>query len=177
MRNLLVFICFLLIGISATLAVFVYDTERHADRWNERITSLARVEQLNADVSRSQYYSGQLMEAAKSLALENGLLCERDAKMVQVVSEFEIENRALKESLAEAVGMLEEQSDQIDALLDENAELEYKNESLRNQVETLESAIDKLKAAIDALQPVEPIEPAEPDACQEEDWEVASGVS
>lgn len=139
MRGLLGFVCLLLIGLCVGLTFLVADTETRADRWNERITALHRVEQLNRDLLLAQEYSSGCIEATRMLAIENGLLCEREAKMVQVVSEFETENRSLKNSLSEAVERLEDQVAQINKLMEENGRLNWR-------VETLEKALDAVSA-------------------------------
>jgi len=135
MRGLLGFICLLLVGCVAGLALYVGDNEVHY----RRATQLQRIEALNLQVRAAQEYSQWTVEATKMLAVENGLLVEREQKLTLAYAMIEEENRALKRSLAEAVDTLEEQVEQINELIDSN-------ESLSWQVEVLQSAIDSMSA-------------------------------
>ena len=85
-----------------------------------------------------------LLDVVKSLSHENTLLCERDAKTLQVVAEFEDENRRLKCSLSDAVTRLEDQQTEINSLIDQNSDLRYK-------VEVLEKALDAPHPAVKSL--------------------------
>lgn len=131
------FLCLLLIGLTAAMGYYSFQTEMHAQRWTKQASALQRVEILNATIAKSHDLNQDMHEAIRMLVAENGLLCERDAKMTQVVAEFEAENRALKNSLAEAVDNLEDQRNQINNLIRENNNLKWK-------VSTLEEAIERI---------------------------------
>ena len=98
-----------------------------------------QVQELNRKVRYANEYSESIAEAVRMLALENGILCERDKAATEVVVQYEEESRRLKMSLTEACKRLEEQSVQINELTDEI-------EDLRWQVVTLEKILDKVKA-------------------------------
>ena len=92
------------------------------------------------------------------LVVENGILCERELKMTQAFSQLEEENRALKISLSESVKNLNEQSETINELIEENEKLKWRVGLLERQVDVLEKALkqasdpqvidDKLKQGI-----------------------------
>jgi predicted site-specific integrase-resolvase len=128
-----------LIGMNVLMGMGVATVEVCAERWSKRVTSHNQVQELNRKVLYANEYSQGLAEAVRMLALENGLLCERDKAATEVVVQYEEESRRLKMSLAEACKRLEEQIVQINELTDEV-------EGLRWQVETLEKALDKVKA-------------------------------
>lgn len=135
MRGLLGFICLLLVGVIAGMALYVGDNEIHY----RRATQLQRIEELNLQVRAAQEYSQLAVEATRMLAVENGLLVEREQKITMAYTLIEEENRALKRSLAEAVDTLEEQVEQINELIESN-------ESLSWQVEVLQKAMDAVSA-------------------------------
>ena len=138
MRGLLGFVCLLLVGMCAAMAHFTVQTEMHATRWSQRVNSLEHVEALNRDLLMAQEYSQLALEATKMLALENGLLCEREQKVSQAYGILEAENRALKASLAEAVGRLENQVEQINELIEENESLTWRCETLERALKAIE---------------------------------------
>jgi biopolymer transport protein ExbB/TolQ len=128
-----------LIGMNVIMGMSVATVEVCAERWSKRVTSHNQVQELNREVRYANEYSQGLADAVRMLALENGLLCERDKAAAKVVVHYEEESRRLKMSLAEACKRLEEQVMQINELIDEV-------EGLRWQVGTLEKILDKLKS-------------------------------
>lgn len=146
MRGLTGFACLLLLGICAGLAHFTVQTEMHAARWAARASQLEHVEELNRDLLQAQEYSQLALEATKMLALENGLLCEREAKVAQAYSIIEAENRSLKASLAESVERLEDQIEQINSLIQENEQLTWRNQTLERALKAIEA--EKKAAAV-----------------------------
>jgi predicted RNase H-like nuclease (RuvC/YqgF family) len=129
-----------LIGMNVLMGMSVATVEVSAERWHKRVASYNQVQELNREVRYANEYSQGLADAVRMLALENGILCERDKAATEVVVQYEEESRRLKMSLAEACKRLEEQVGQINDLTDEV-------EDLRWQVDTLEKALDKVKAA------------------------------
>ena len=128
-----------LIGMNVIMGMSVATVEVCAERWSKRVNSFQQVRALNQELLLAHEYSETLAEAVRMLALENGLLCERNKAATEVVMQYEEESRRLKMSLAEACKRLEEQIVQINDLTDEV-------EDLRWQVETLEKILDKVKA-------------------------------
>lgn len=138
MKGLLGFACLLLLGICAGLAHFTVQTEMHAERWAQRAAAIEHVESLNQDLLLAQEYSQTALEATKMLALENGLLCEREAKVSEAYSIIEQENRSLKASLSESVERLEDQIKQINSLMEENGTLKWKVSTLERALKAVE---------------------------------------
>jgi hypothetical protein len=136
MRLLVVLLCALTIGLSAQL---VYQDQQSAV-WTDRATRAEAIYKLNLQIRQAQNYSRSLVDAVRTLATENGLLCEREAKATQVLVEFEQENRNLKRSLAEACNRLDKQQDEINDLIDERDILIYKLRVLEKVVELKKSA-------------------------------------
>jgi hypothetical protein len=113
---------------------FAVEDDYHAEKWKTRMESTESVMERAKQTQQSQEYSQSLLEVIKELAHENTLLCERDAKTLRVVSEFEEENRRLTHSLDDAVAHLASQQTEIDTLIDQNYQLNY-------QVDVLERAL------------------------------------
>ena len=128
----------MLLSVVAGGLYYIVDSEMMAERWEDKVKSVEYVENINSQILQANLYSSQLMEAVRMLAVENGLLCERDAKMAQVVAAFEEENRALKASLMESVDQMEDQIEEINDLVSDNETLKWK-------VRTLESALNKVE--------------------------------
>lgn len=145
MRALMGFICFVLVGICVGTTYNAMDVESRAARWQEYAESNAFLEEQNEKLLEANMYSQRLMEAVRMLANENGLLCEREAKMVQIVAEFEEENRRLKCSLNEAVERLQEQQDEMNKLYETIERLRYKVEVLEKVLENRDSVHKVLK--------------------------------
>lgn len=138
----------ILLVICALLGAYVADVESRASRWNEYIGSAQQLEEVNENLLASQVYSQRLMEAVRALSLENGLLCEREAKMVEVVSQYKEENRRLKQALTEAVNKMKEQRIKMNEMYEQIDRLHYK-------IEVLEQALDGKESKIkDALNTV-----------------------
>jgi len=129
-----------LIIMNIVMGVNVVNTEVCAYRWTERVNSVQKAQELNMEIRRAHEYSESLVEAVRMLALENGILCERDKVATEVVVQYEEESRRLKMSLGDACKRLEEQIEQINKLFDEVDALTW-------QVKTLERALDKVNAA------------------------------
>jgi predicted RNase H-like nuclease (RuvC/YqgF family) len=126
-----------LIAMNVVMGVSVATTEVCAERWTRRAASFQAVRELNTELLLAHEYSEGLAEAVRMLALENGLLCERNKAATEVVVQYEEESRRLKMSLGDACKRLEEQIEQINKLFDEV-------ENLRWQVETLEAILNKV---------------------------------
>lgn len=138
MKTFYVFLAVLLITMNLVMAYGVVNTEVCAERWNDRVNSTEYARELNQELLLAHQYSENLIESVRMLALENGILCERDKAAGEVVMQYEEESRRLKMSLAEACKRLEEQIGQINELSDEV-------EDLRWQVETLEDILNKVR--------------------------------
>jgi len=105
---------------------------------------VAKVEATARLDEHAEQVENDLLDVVKSLSHENTLLCERDAKTLKVVAEFEEENRRLKCSLSDAVKRLEDQQTEINSLIDQADDLRYK-------VEVLEKALDASHPAVKSL--------------------------
>lgn len=138
-----VFICVLLLVISAGSLGHAIDTEHRAARWERYTNAAESIEKVNKQISQSQAHSKNLLSALGTMANENGILCERDAQSMQVVREFEEANQKLKFSLSEAVARLEEMTEQVNDLMDENNSLHYKIEVLERAIELIERSHDE----------------------------------
>lgn len=128
-----------LVAMNVVMAIGVANTEVCASRWADRVTSFQATRELNQELLLAHEYSENLIESVRMLALENGILCERDKAATEIVVQYEEDNRRLRMSLAEACKRLEEQVVQINELTDEV-------EGLRWQVKTLEKALDFMKS-------------------------------
>ena len=133
-------LCLLLLALVVTTACLSLQTEMHAERWTNRVTSLGEVEQLNRELLQAFQYTQCSLDATRMLANENGILCEREAKVTLVLAGLEEENLTLKNSLNEAVGKLELQLSQINVLMDINDRLRYKIDCLETALEAIEDA-------------------------------------
>ena len=151
MKGTMGFICFALIGICVGTTYIAVDVETRAARWQAYHESNQFLEKQNEKLLEANMYSQRLMEAVRMLANENGLLCEREAKMVQIVAEFEEENRRLKASLNEAVDMLQEQQDEMNRLHETIERLRYKVKVLENALESKKGSIDKTTDVIKCI--------------------------
>lgn len=145
MKSLLGFLCVILAGLLIGSVIYIGDTQVHVNRWKAEVQTAANYREMAREFLVMKDYTTRLVEAVRMQASENGILCEREAKMVQVVSEFEAENRRLKESLKEAVERLQEQEEQINDLMDTNERYSYQIHSLERQVESLEKALEAVE--------------------------------
>lgn len=134
------FICVLLLSMSIGGIWHAVDTENRAARWERYTTSAKSMEEVNSKIAQSQEYSKHLLSVLGTMATENGVLCERDAQTMQVVREFEEANQKLKSSLSEAVARLEEMTEQVNDLMDENDSLYYKIGILERALEVIENS-------------------------------------
>jgi hypothetical protein len=125
----------LLLGICGGLIYDAANIEYRVHMWDKRVRSAEQFEEQAKMVCYAQKYGEHCLDAVRSLALENGLLCEREAKTVLYVAGMEEENMRLKGSLAEAVARLQSQVEEINDLNDEVYRLEYK-------VAVLEAALE-----------------------------------
>lgn len=139
MKGFLTFICLLLVGCCVGIGMMAADTEMHAARWSRHIESAQFMEDVNEDIAQAHIYSERCLEAVRMLANENGLLCERESKLTIVVAQMEEENRALKASLSDAVGRLENQNKQINELIDQNQRLIWQIQQLERTLELIEN--------------------------------------
>lgn len=127
----------LLLGMVAGLGYNAINIETRAMIWEARIESAEEVEDVNMEILKAHEYSDRCLEAVRMLANENGILCEREVKMVKYLQGVEEENARLKVSLKEAVSRLQEQIEEINNLHQNVFMLEYK-------VKTLEQALNAL---------------------------------
>lgn len=160
MKSLLGFTCVVLIVICAVLTSFVLETERHAARWSERTESVEVAERYNNKLLESARYSEKLMESVQVLASENMMLCERDAKMAQVVSQYKEENRRLKQSLTEAVNRLRKQNTEMNELHEHIDRLMYKIQVLEKALNDTACEENKVYHTVDVITTVVSILPA-----------------
>jgi len=142
MRSLLGFCCVLLIAMCACLVVIAADAETQSARWQARVNVVQEMRELNQDITTSQVYSARLLEAVRMLAMENGLLCERELAITAVVMGLEEENLRLSVSLDESVARLQEDAEQINELIDANDRLRYQLQALERALEALEAITD-----------------------------------
>jgi chromosome segregation ATPase len=127
------FICIVCFGVFLVAIVSIVG-EQHS---KQQVAKVEAIADLGDRAEQAEKYSLDLLDVIKSLSYENTLLCERDAKTLQVVAEFEDENRRLKCSLSDAVTRLEDQQTEINSLIDQTDDLRYK-------VEVLEKALDNI---------------------------------
>ena len=88
-------------------------------------------------------YSAELFEAARMLAVENGLLCGRDGKSMGFVAALEEENARLKGALNESV-------EHVETVLTENNTLHQEISNLTYRLRALERAMEALTKATPA---------------------------
>jgi chromosome segregation ATPase len=134
-------IALLLVAIMVCLGAITLDTEVRAARWERRVERVETLRQLNCDILRAQEYSGNLMESVRMLANENGILCEREAALLTVISGVEEENNRLGVSLDESIKRLQEYEKQVNELIDEAERASWRISQLENTIETLEAAL------------------------------------
>ena len=143
MKSFLNWPCFLLAALLAVMTAQLSCTDFQAAAWERRAESVDRLEDLNRDIVRSYNFSQLALEATRMLAVENGLLCEREAKLTQVVAGVEEENRSLKSSLDESVSRLQTQVEEINRLIDENTRLSWKVLCLESALEAVNRIVEK----------------------------------
>lgn len=136
------FICFL-IGFSVIVTIQMCKTEHYVRVWQNRVASLEQREADIGYIETAQDYGRLAVESCRMLALENGLLCEREAKMTSVVAALQEENTKLKGAIAESV-------ENMQAMLDENNDLHREINRLNFHVEVLENSLEKTQAALEA---------------------------
>jgi hypothetical protein len=135
MKALRTFLLLALIGFTVALAAQVIKSERYVQIWQNRVASLEHHEAQVAQITACQEYSGACLEATRMLAVENGLLCERDAKMTLYVAALQEENTKLKGVVAEGVEKMQE-------MLEENSELHREINNLSYKIRCLEQALE-----------------------------------
>ena len=133
-RFLLVMVLSLFIGFTVSLTYQTVKTERYVHMWQTRVASLEHQEAQQLRVEYAQEYTRDLFDAARTIANENGLLCERDHKMTLYVAALQEENAKLKASLCESVEHLE-------VVLAENGELHQEISNLSYRIQYLEEAL------------------------------------
>ena len=129
------FLMIVLCGLLIIGGYYIVSTEVHVFTWQRRVASIKYQEQKILDIRSAQEYSRHLFEAARMMAIENSLLCERDAKMTEFVAALGEENTRLKASVDESITRME-------SLLEENNELYREIGRLKFQVQCLEKALD-----------------------------------
>jgi myo-inositol-1-phosphate synthase len=107
----------------------------------------------------------QFLKTVNSITAENRLLCEREAKMLEVVAEFEVQSRALATSLSEAVEKLQSQEVIINELIDENTRYMIQVKQLENELAEAMEAIERAKEAVERA--TEAVDDAANNACED----------
>jgi hypothetical protein len=119
--------------------IFLSVNESHnVEKWNNRMESTEAIMERTKQTQQAQEYSQSLLSVIQDLAHENTLLCERDAKTLRVVAEFEEENRRLTQALDNSVEHLAAQQTEINDLIDQNYQLSYKVDVLERALYTIE---------------------------------------
>ena len=137
------------------LSTYVIRTEVFVHAWQDRVASVDfRQSEVNK-LAVAQEYGRTAMSSCRMLAVENGLLCERDAKMTKYVAAMEEENTKLKASLAESVEHLQALIKDNNGLHDEVNQLGYKIQCLEQALTSTKAA---LKAALDTLKKKEDVQ-------------------
>jgi hypothetical protein len=124
-----------LIVLCSGLMYEVLNHEATANRWTKRANQLDVFEARLQLVADAQEYSETCLDTTRMLAIENGILCERDARAIQYIALLDESNVKLKASLDEAVTRMQE-------LIDENNDLFNANNRLLFKVQCLEKALN-----------------------------------
>jgi len=135
MKRFHLFVTVLLLTIVACLSALLAHQEVYVAMWESNVQCAQTYAEHNRKLAIAQEYSFEAVAAARMLATENGILCERDAKMSEMISGFDEENMRLRASLAEAVDKMEAQRLEFEALLDEASHLRYKVAVLERALE------------------------------------------
>jgi hypothetical protein len=125
----------LVLGVLIGLTTQAVKTEVYVQLWQRRVAGLEQVQDQLHNTAVAQEYGTRAVEAIRMMAIENGLLCERDAKMQKYVLTMEEENTKLKAALNESV-------DKMVELIEENSDLHEEINYLSYKVECLEKALD-----------------------------------
>ena len=144
MKTVRTLLVMFLLGFTISLTFQVAKSERYADVWRDRVASLEQREADIETIENAQEYGGRAVEAVRMLAVENGLLCERDAKLTLYVAAMEEENAKLKASVSESV-------ERMQARLEENNELHQEINNLSYKIRCLEQALE----AVEVKQPAD----------------------
>lgn len=135
MKKFLVFVVVLLAGVNAGLIYEIFGTEYRAITWERRVNSAEVLEEQKCDALRSIEYGQDCLGVARMLATENGLLCERDAKLTLYVAGVEEENMRLKAVVADGV-------DRMESMLQENNQLHEELDRTYYRIQCLEKALE-----------------------------------
>jgi len=128
--------------VGALLTGFVFAVNQNVmEKQEDRKAVTAN---LHEEAEKAAEYTQSLLDIIKSLSRENTLMCERDAKTILVVAEFDGENRRLKCSLSEAAERLEKQQEEINTLMDKNTRLNYRVGDLERVLEERQEEINIL---------------------------------
>jgi len=139
MKTFLTLVVLIQLAFLSSAGYYIYETDCGAERWRANVTESEQILSLANEIEHAQAYSYRCFDAVCMLANENGILCERDVKMTQVVAEFEEENRRLKESLDQACEHMSTQEDTINDLIEETEKLQYKIETLERALNAIQS--------------------------------------
>lgn len=126
------FVCLLLVALNVGTWGCMLNNEASVQRWQRRVDAAEAVIAWNEEVAYANEYAQNCYEAVRMLATENGLLCEREAATVKVITTYEEENLKLKSSLDDAVDRLQKQEKTINDLIEENENLSWKIEVLES---------------------------------------------
>ena len=137
----------LIVGASTAMFAQLAKTELYVKTWEDRVEAVEYQEQQVSATLMSQQYCQRLLEAIKMLAVENGLLCEREAKLTQYVAIMEEENTKLKAALSESVDRLETAITETENLYETIDNLKYRIQCLEKALNAVESAQNRQDTA------------------------------
>ncbi|RLB67981.1 MAG: hypothetical protein DRH04_07305 [Deltaproteobacteria bacterium] len=142
MKGLKTILVILLVGLLLGSVAYILQTEALVQVWEARVRDADSYFQMVETVEHAQRYSKDLQDALRVMANENGLLCERDAKMVKVVAVYDEENQRLKAALKEAIEKLQDQQKELNEVYDEIGRLQYKIQCLEKALELIPTPAD-----------------------------------
>jgi len=130
MKKFQLVVILLLSAVVAGLAFDASNIEARVALWERRVQSAQYKDDINTKILDSNTYSRDCLSTARMLATENGILCEREQKLVAYIAEIEEKNARLKSSLKEAVESLESNLQEINRLSDELSKANFRLEAL-----------------------------------------------
>jgi|GEM_PF-3064017 len=137
MKKVLILIAVLLSVMNAGLFYVCFHNDFRAKVWSDRVKASGQMQQYQRDSLKAIEFGHTCLAACRSLATENGLLCERDAKMTKYVAAMEEENARLKAVVAESVDRIEAELEQNNDLHDEISNLKYKIQCLEDALKAV----------------------------------------